>query len=68
MVNVANFLFGHAESEVSFHLTKAESQAAMMVGVLQGFDIGFFVNLARLLKWLAQLAGKTFCHIPLIQQ
>ena len=49
MVNVANFLFGHAESEVSFHLTKAESQAAMMVGVPQGFDIGLFVNLARLM-------------------
>ena len=42
MVNVENFLFGHAESEISFHLTNAESQAAMMVGVFQGFDIGLF--------------------------
>ena len=52
VVNVAQFLFGHAESEVSFHLTRAESQAATMVGVYQGFDIGLFVNPVKLMWWL----------------
>ena len=49
MVNVAHFLFGHAESKVSFHLPKSESQEDMMVGVPQGFDIGRFANQARLM-------------------
>jgi hypothetical protein len=35
-----NYLFGHTKFAVWFHLTRAESQAAMMVGILQGFDIG----------------------------
>ena len=52
MVNVASYLFVHAESKVSFELTRAESQAATMVGVPQGFDIGIFVNPARLMWWL----------------
>jgi hypothetical protein len=34
--------FGHTKSKVWFHLTRAESQAAMMVGIPQGFDIGLF--------------------------
>ena len=37
MVIIVNFIFGQAESEVSFHQTLAESQAATMVGVSQGF-------------------------------
>jgi hypothetical protein len=41
-----NFPFGHTKSEVWFHLTRAESQAAMMVSVPQSFDIGLFVNSA----------------------
>ena len=32
----------HVDSEASLHLTRAESQAATMVGVPQGFDIGPF--------------------------
>ena len=58
MVNVVHLLFRLAESEVSFHLTRAESQAAMMVGVHQGFDIGLFVNPARLMWWSTQLTGR----------
>jgi hypothetical protein len=41
-----NFPFRHTESEVWFHLTRAESQATMIVSVPQGFDIGLFVNSA----------------------
>jgi hypothetical protein len=37
-----NFLFRNTKFEVWFHLTRAESQAVMMVGVPQGFDIGLF--------------------------
>jgi hypothetical protein len=37
-----NFPFGHTKSEAWFHLTRAESQAAIMVSVPQGFDIGLF--------------------------
>jgi hypothetical protein len=37
-----NFPFRHTKSAVWFHLTRAESQAAMMVGIPQGFDIGLF--------------------------
>ena len=39
MVVVANLLFRHVKSTVSFHLTKAESQAATMVGVPQGYTL-----------------------------
>jgi hypothetical protein len=46
---VANFLFIPDESKASLHLTKSESQAEMMVGVRQGFDIGLSENLARLM-------------------
>jgi hypothetical protein len=35
-----NYLFRHTKSKVWFHLTRAESQATMMVSVPQGFDIG----------------------------
>ena len=42
-------IFGHAESEVSFHVTKPESQAAMMVDVPQAYDLGLFENPARLM-------------------
>ena len=54
---VANFLFGRAESEVSSHLTRAESQAAKMVGVLKVIDLGLFENPVRLMLWLTPLAG-----------
>jgi hypothetical protein len=37
-----NFPLGHTKSEVWLHLTRAESQAAMMVSVPQGFYIGHF--------------------------
>ena len=37
MVTIANLMFRPVESEVTFHLTKAECQAAMMVGVPQGY-------------------------------
>ena len=43
---------------ISFHLTRAETQAETMVGVLQGFDIGLFANPARLMLWLTKLAGR----------
>ena len=55
---VENLPSEHDESEASLHLTRAESQAATMVGVPQGFDIGPFVNSARLMLWLTQLAGR----------
>ena len=64
MVTVANFLFRHAESEVSLHLTKSESQAEMMVGVPQGVDIGLFVNPARLMLWLTHLAERPIPIFP----
>jgi hypothetical protein len=37
-----NYLFIHTKSAVWFHLTRAESQAAMMVGIPEGFDTGLF--------------------------
>jgi hypothetical protein len=46
MASIETFYSEYTKSEVWFHLTKAESQAAMMVCVPQGFDIGLFVNLA----------------------
>jgi hypothetical protein len=49
--NRRNYLFRHTKSVVCFHLTRAESQAAMMVGVPQDFDIGLS-NLERLMLWL----------------
>ena len=58
MVSVANYPFRHAKSEISYHLTKSESQADTTVGVLQGFDIGLFANPARLMQWLTQLVGR----------
>jgi len=63
LVTVAEFLLGYVESEVSLHLTKYESQVEMMVGVPQGFDIGLLVNLARLMLWLTQLAGRPLAII-----
>jgi hypothetical protein len=59
-----NFPFGHNKSEVWSHLTRAESQAAMMVSVPQGFDIGLFENSAMLMLWLTQLAGRPIDIIP----
>ena len=35
VVSVANYLFRHAESEVSYQLTKSKSQADMTVGVFK---------------------------------
>ena len=61
---VENLPFTHMESEVSVHLTESESQAEMMVGVLQSFDIGPFVNPARLMLWLTQLAGRPIAIFP----
>jgi hypothetical protein len=37
-----NYLFRYTKSKVWFHLTRAESQAAMIVGVPRDFDIGLF--------------------------
>jgi hypothetical protein len=59
-----NYLFRHTKSVVWFHLTRAESQAAMMVGILQGFDIGLFENSAMLMLWLTQLAGRPIDILP----
>jgi hypothetical protein len=42
----SNFPFGYTKSKAWFHLTRAESQAAMMVSLPQDFYIGLFVNLA----------------------
>jgi hypothetical protein len=58
------FPFGHTKSEVWLHLTRAESQAAMMVCVPQGFDIGLCENPALLMLWLTQLAGRPIVIIP----
>jgi hypothetical protein len=44
--------------------TRAESQAAMMVGVPQGFDIGLFENLAMLMLGLTSLAGRPTDILP----
>ena len=63
MVNVAHYLFGHAESEVSFHLTRAESQAATMVGVHQGFDIGLFES-GKINVVVDIINRKAYCHMP----
>jgi hypothetical protein len=60
----ANYLFGHTESVVWFHLTRAKSQAEMMVCVPQGFDIGLCENPAMLMLWLTQLAGRPIAIIP----
>jgi hypothetical protein len=59
-----NYLLRHTKSAVWFHLTRAESQATMMVGILQGFDIGLFENPAMLMLWLTQLAGRPISIIP----
>jgi hypothetical protein len=42
MASIETFPFRHTKTEVWFHLTRAESQAPMMVSVPQGFDIGLF--------------------------
>jgi hypothetical protein len=60
----SNFPFGHTKSKAWFHLTRAESQAAMMVSLPQGFDIGLFENSAILMLWLTQLAGRPIDIIP----
>jgi hypothetical protein len=44
--------------------TRAESQAAMIVGVPQGFDIGLFENPAMLMLWLTQLVGRPIDMLP----
>jgi hypothetical protein len=58
-----NFPVRNTKSEVWFHLTRAESQAAMMVGVPQGFDRSLW-NSARLKMWLTQLAGRPIAILP----
>jgi hypothetical protein len=52
MASVETFPFEYTKSKVWFHLTRAESQAAMMVCVPQGFDIGLCENPAQLMLWL----------------
>jgi hypothetical protein len=60
----SNLPFGHTKSEAWFHLTKAESQAAMIVSDPQGFDIGLCENPTMLMLWLTQLAGRPIAIIP----
>jgi hypothetical protein len=59
-----NYLFRHTKSTVWFHLSRAESQAAMMVGVPQGFHIGLLVTPTRLILWLTHLTGRPIAIIP----
>jgi hypothetical protein len=59
-----NYLFRHTKYEVWFHQTRAESQAATMVGVPQVFDIGLCENPAMLMLWLIQLSGRLIAIIP----
>jgi hypothetical protein len=50
--------------ELLFHLTRAKSQATMMVSVPQGFDIGLFENPTMLMLWLTQLVGRPIDILP----
>jgi hypothetical protein len=59
-----NYLFRHTKYEVWFHQTRAESQAAAMVGVPQDFDIGLCENPAMLMLLLTQLSGRPIAIIP----
>jgi hypothetical protein len=59
-----NYLLRHTKSAVWLHLTRAEPQATMMVGILQGFDIGLFENPAMLMLWWTQLAGRPIDILP----
>jgi hypothetical protein len=58
-----NYLYRHTKSAVWFHLTRAESQAAMMVCVPQDFDIGLCENPAMMMLWLTHLAGRPIAII-----
>ena len=64
MVVVVHLLIRHVKSTISFHLAKAESQAATMVGVPQGYTLGLGANPAGLMLWLTQLAGRPNSILP----
>jgi hypothetical protein len=67
MASIETFHSDILSLQYVFHLTRAESQAAMMVSVLQGFGIGLS-EIRQVDVVVDTINRKAYFHHPLISQ